>query len=141
MNKYGAIAVEAAELVRAGKCRSATEAWETVATAAFPDQVASQDKGCPRGAFLGLCEEGLVLGVSAQRATRPRKNKEYALAAVWLLQAEPVLAEEGATALWDRVMGGREKDHNSQMDVVLALWHAGLLNRDAVSRLKSSPGS
>jgi hypothetical protein len=77
------------------------------------------------GAFLGLCEEGRIAHVPAGRCTRSRLNKQYGLDAVRLLVAEPSLAERGARELWERVMDGREKRENGQMDVVLALWRGG----------------
>lgn len=57
--------------------------------------------------------------------TRSHRNNDYALAAADLLAAEPSLAERGAHALWERVMDGREKRENGQMDVVLALRTGG----------------
>jgi hypothetical protein len=48
------------------------------------------------------------------------------LKAVRLLREQPHLAANAA-ALWDRVLAGVPKQHNSQMDVVLALWKAGLI--------------
>ena len=37
------------------------------ATEIFPMSVSLQKKGCPRGAFLGLCEDGLVSVVLGKR--------------------------------------------------------------------------
>lgn len=93
----------------------------------FPHSDALQEKGCPRGAYLGLCEAGLVAGIPAGKYTRSRDNKRYALRAVELLVAEPSLAETEPKDLWERVMDGESKAYNSQMDVVLALWHSGLI--------------
>jgi hypothetical protein len=68
-----------------------------------------------------------VAGIPAGTYTRSRDNKQYALRAVELLVAEPSLADAEPKILWDRVMDGEPKAYNSQMDVVLALWHSGLI--------------
>jgi hypothetical protein len=47
--------------------------------------VSAQKKGCPRGAFLGLCEEGLVKGIPAGNYTTSKDNKAYAVRAAELL--------------------------------------------------------
>ena len=83
-------------------------------------------KGCPRGAFLGLCEEERVKGVKTGHYTRSKLNKEYAMEAVRLLRLEPSLVSDRAQ-LWRRVIGQKTKAHNGQLDVVIGLWNAGLL--------------
>ena len=101
--------------------------WESAMEKLYPTSPSAQKKGCPRGAFLGLCEEGLVKGIPAGRYTASKENKAYAVQAV-------VLLTEGARnwsigELWRAVSNGAEKTHNSQMDVVLALWNNGLIVR------------
>jgi hypothetical protein len=128
MREYGEVAVGAAELTQTGGVQP-PEAWERAAQNVFPHSASLQEKGCPRGAYLGLCEDGLVVGVPAGMYTRSRDNKGYALRAVELLAAEPGLADAGPRALWERVLGGQAKAYNSQMDVVLALWQHGLIAR------------
>jgi len=39
-------------------------------------------KGCPRGAFLELCEAGMIKGIASGKYTRSKRNKEYAIDAV-----------------------------------------------------------
>jgi hypothetical protein len=114
---------------------SPSEAWDVAASEVFPHSESLQKKSCPRGTYLGLCEEGLVLGISGNTYTRSRDNKSYALRAVKLLEEEPDLANEGAETLWKRVMVGKTKKHNSQMHVVLALWRGGFLT-ETVQRVK-----
>lgn len=126
MREYGEVAVGATELARRTGAQP-PEAWEEASRTVFSHSVSLQDKGCPRSAYLGLCEEGLVLGIPAGSYTRSRDNKAYALRAVELLASEPVLADSGPMELWERVMGGQPKAYNSQMDVVLALWRQGLI--------------
>lgn len=127
MRKYGKAAVEAANLVRTGRDMSPVGAWRIAVERVFPDSPASRDKGCPKGTFLGLCEEGLVAGVAPGHYTSSQKNKSYGLKAVVLLRQNPRLADD-ETVLWRAVMAGEQKVPNSQMDVVITLWRHGLIN-------------
>jgi hypothetical protein len=77
---------------------------------------------------LGLCEAGLVKGIAAGRYAPSNKNKAYALRAVGLLKAD---MHRTVNALWAEVTDGEELPHNSQMDVVLALWKNDLIVRSA----------
>lgn len=54
-------------------------------------------KGCPRNAFLGLYEEGLVKGIPSGNYTRSKKNKEYAIKAVKILKGAPELSSNSKT--------------------------------------------
>lgn len=74
MLEYGDVAVGATDLARAGGIQP-PEAWEEATRTVFPHSVSLQDKGCPRGAYLGLCEDGLVLGIPSGTYTRSRDNK------------------------------------------------------------------
>lgn len=119
MSKYCTVALLAAEKTRNGQ--DPNSAWKKAAEEAFPDQPASQDKVCPRCAFLGLAEDGLIRGVPAGSYTQSKKNKKYALDGVELLQESPELAEN-PNKMWDIIMQGRKKKHNEQMFIVSALW-------------------
>jgi len=125
VNQYGEAAVQAVKLYTAGRTRTPRDAWDEAAARVFGPGTSAQ-KGCPRNAFLGLCEEGLVRGVPQGSYCSSLKNKAYAVAAVALLRREPRLAQDPAR-LWNLVMKGEQKRHNSQMDVVAALWRAGLV--------------
>ncbi len=127
MKAFGEIAAQATELVQNGDFNSPLQAWEEAVRVAFPQSHSLQNKACPRGAYLGLCEEGMVAGVPRGTYTRSKDNKQYAVRAAQLLQHNPGLATAGPEQLWDRVMEGNSKAHNSQMDVVLTLWQRGLL--------------
>jgi hypothetical protein len=50
----------------------------------YPTSPTSRKKDCPRGAFLGLCEEGLVKGIPAGKYTASKDNKAYAVRAAAL---------------------------------------------------------
>lgn len=126
MNKYGESAIKAARLYQNKDASSLRSAWEQATTEMFGPRSSGQRKSCPRDAFLGLCEKGLVKGIPLGDYTRSDKNKGYAILAVEILRESPELADDPGF-LWKRVIGGEYKAHNSQMDVVTALWKAHLI--------------
>jgi len=128
MGKYGMTAVKAANLLQQGRVDSPPEAWRSAAHTVFPDSMSSQQKGCPRDTFLGLCQEGLVRGIPRGKYTRSELNKEYGLTAIALLRHESALAKD-ARQLWRRVVGAGKKVHNQQMDVVISLWEDDLIKK------------
>ena len=130
MSKYGLAAVRATELYTTQVAATPWSAWAHAMSESGLSR-SSQDKGCPRNAYLGLCEEGLVKGIPVGRYTQSVDNKQYAIKAVCALVARPELARS-PRRLWKAVVLG-EKTHNSQMDVVCALWLRGLLNTSGAS--------
>jgi hypothetical protein len=126
MGKYGDTAARALELLRSTNV-TAEDAWRQAAEETFPDAPSARAKSCPRETFLGLCQDGRLRRVSADRCTPSGtgKNRHYASVAADLLARRPDLAAEGKAGLWRRVMenAGAEpnKRHNQQLDVVLAL--------------------
>lgn len=119
MNSYGKAALDVVELINQKIEREPEKAWEIATIKIFGRGTAAQKKGCPKGAFLGLCEEGLVKGIPNGKYTNSEKNKGYAIRAVTLLRENPSLVHD-PKALWTKV--AKELRHNAQMDVVLALW-------------------
>jgi hypothetical protein len=128
MGKYGDAAILAIEYFTLSRADSPIAAWR-LATQKIFEGGAAQKKSCPKGAFLGLCEEGVVKGVPRDNYTRSKDNKAYALAAWRALRSEPALVHD-QNRLWSVARGSRNIRHNEQMDVVTALWRRGLL-RDA----------
>jgi hypothetical protein len=126
MSKYGQSAIDAVTFYQQAQAHTPREAWEHAVSHTFATEKASREKGCPRDAFLGLCEEGLVAGIPAGNYTRSVKNKRYALQAVKYLRRNPSLANDPGR-LWDLVMEGEPKTPNQQMEVVTALWQKGLI--------------
>ncbi|WP_405606240.1 DUF6979 family protein [Polaribacter sp. Asnod1-A03] len=122
-NKYGFAAKEATLIGG-----NPLESWE-IAVKDF-DSESSKTKPCPKNTFLGLCEAGLVKGIKPGSYFISKKenlNKKYAIKAVELLVLDSNLSKN---QLWKKVreeLGIGEKEHNSQMDVVLALWNEGLI--------------
>lgn len=101
--------------------------WDNAMAKLYPTSPTARKKGCPRGAFLGLCEEGLVKGIPAGRYTASKDNKGNAVrAAALLIEGKQSWS---ISSLWRAVTDDPEKTDNSQMDVVLALWKNGLIVR------------
>ena len=121
-NRYGEAALIAA---RDSAGSSPVKRWQSAVERVYPTSVSAQKKGCPRGAFLGLCEDGLVKGIPAGQYTTSKDNKAYAVQAAALLSEGTRKWSIGE--LWRAVSDDPEKAHNSQMDVVLALWKNGLM--------------
>jgi hypothetical protein len=126
MGKYGDAALWAIRLIKTGEAPNT--AWNMATHQFFPNSPSSQKKPCPKGAFLGLCEDRLVTGVAAGRYTNSKDNKKYAVKAVALLRINPMLAQD-ENNLWRAVIEG-QKHNNQQMDVVLRLWNNDLIIKE-----------
>ena len=126
MGKYGEAAVKAVKLLASGNVDRPKDAWEVATIEIFGEGTSSQRKGCPRNTFLGLCEEGKIKGIPPGNYTNSRKNKEYAIKAVQILQEVPALSSNPET-LWNRVVERDYKAHNQQMNVVTQLWNNNLI--------------
>jgi len=133
MRKYGKIAKLAVELLVSNKVNNPTEAWSIAAEEIFPNSSSSRTKGCPKSSFLGICEDGYIINVEKGKYTRSKKNKEYALKAISLLNSNPLLTEK---ELWDLVIGTLNKQHNGQMDVVKTLWDKNYIDKNNIPTLK-----
>jgi Family of unknown function (DUF6979) len=122
---FGTVAVLATQIATSGNT-SPEKAWG-LAVAQATKSLSMRAKGCPRSAYLGLCESGRVVGIRAGTyASRPGgENARYALEAYELLRFDPTL---DAKLLWAKIPARTAVNPNNQMDVVLALWKAGLLH-------------
>tara|TARA_R110002072_G_scaffold36000_1_gene105925 strand:+ start:579 stop:989 length:411 start_codon:yes stop_codon:yes gene_type:complete len=119
MNKYGTAAIKAAK-----EGENPIESWEKATKVLFKSSD-SQKKSCPKSAFLGLCEAGLVKDIPKGNYVKSIKNKEYALKAVEILR-QNTETTFSPKELWKK-LDLEDKNHNSQMDVVLGLWENGLI--------------
>ncbi len=131
MGKYGQAAVNAVSLIVSGKAADPPDAWKQATIAIFGKGTSSQEKSCPRDAFLGLCESGMVKGVSPGNYTESVDNKAYAVAAAQLLKSNASVRSLGNTALWKKVLNqlkaSASKARNQQMDVVKTLFDHRLI--------------
>jgi len=126
MCKYGDVAVNAAKTANESKCP--IDLWNEQVEKIFPSSKSSREKPCPKYAFLGLCEAGLVKGINNNGcSTSGSAYKSHALKAVSLLKQTPSLARN-KSELWRRVTSpDTTKSNNRAMDVVVALWQAGMI--------------
>ncbi len=123
-NRYGEAALMAIRMETYGKNLTPQERWDESVKKLYPTTPIGQKKGGPRGAFLGLCEAGLVKGIPPGQYSPSNRNKAYAIRAVQLLTAG---THTSVTQLWKAVTDGEDIAHGSQMDVVMALWKNGLI--------------
>jgi hypothetical protein len=123
LTRYGLTALTSVQNFKGSY--SIIEIWLRSAKEVFPLSKSSQEKGCPKGTFLGLCEEGLVKGIPKGNYTKSVKNKKYALKAIEILK-QNTQTTFSPKELWEQLELG-DKRSNSQMDVVLALWENGLI--------------
>ncbi|MNO70684.1 hypothetical protein D3C76_615770 [compost metagenome] len=124
MSKYAQAAVEAVELVHQGITDSPVKAWEMSTSKFFGAGSWGQRKGCPKNAFLGLCENGFIKGIpkGIYNMKENSKNKNYAIRAIELITQQPELLED-IKELWNKVSNGNEISHNHQMHIVIALYN------------------
>jgi hypothetical protein len=129
-SKNGYAAVALLTMKQPQVARDPRAAWDAAASELMSHSPSAERKGCPKSAFLGIAYKGEIKGIVGDPDKRIGKNADYALSALLSLRKEPSYASD-PTALWRHEMQLREveKQHNSQMHVVCALWNAGLLRR------------
>ncbi|WP_151994730.1 DUF6979 family protein [Buttiauxella massiliensis] len=116
-SSYGIITLHAVELIR--QQLSPIEAWHRA--------VAGKEKGCPKSAFLGLCQFGWVKDVPRGEYLSSRAlngpNKDYTIRAAQLLLAdsEAVYTPRQLWTLSIADLNQPPANHNQQMNVALAL--------------------
>ena len=131
LNKYAKVALKASLLSSDGA--SPVKAWKAAAAEVFAaGKPSAEKKGCPKNAFLGLAEAGLIKGIAPGQYTRSVENRQYAESAVRLLHEDASWSER-PDELWSQVAESAvKKKHNGQIDVVLALWNTRkLVGQDA----------
>lgn len=121
ISKYGKIALIAVAAARGGV--HPRKAWEDVEEKLLPGSSESQNKCCPRCAFLGLIDADMIKGISPGNYTTSKANKRYAVEAVNLLKKDSSFCDK-PREMW-RLVAGENKKHNQQMYVVVALWENG----------------
>lgn len=122
--QYGRAAVKATELLTAGKYESPEDAWDE-AIKEETKSPSSQSKGCPRYAYLGLCEDGFVREVTCGDYTKSVLNKEYAVKIALAIKANPELTKTTKAKMWK--YAETDAGESGQVGVVLALWNSDLI--------------
>ncbi|EPF16736.1 Uncharacterised protein [Cedecea davisae] len=88
-------------------------------------ELQAYDEVCPRCAFIGLCEEGMVKGIKPGRygLRKNNKNKAYAIAA-----ANMILSGQASDkkVIWRKITETEIQAHD-QVNIVIALHNNGLL--------------
>ncbi|WP_300603875.1 hypothetical protein [Niabella sp.] len=125
-NPYGVAALCAACRLSNNKSSNPVAAWEEATLQLFGEG-AAQKKGCPKAAFLGLCEEGLISGVPRGSYTNSSKNKRYAIRMVSWLKTHPALPVP-VDEMWAYATEHSGIRPNGQTSVVVALFINGYLN-------------
>ncbi len=126
-SNYGLAAIDAVKLLKKDIAEKPRIAWEKVLSKYCKRDSSSWKKGCPKDTFLGLCEEGYVKGISKGNYTKSTKNKTYGIEALKILKKESALINN-KSELWQRIPNRTAKNQNGQLDVVIALWNAGMIN-------------
>ena len=128
MNKYAKVAIEVAKELKNMKKEEQKkidlgDLWkEKCEKNEFKE--ASIKKVCPRLAFIGLCENNLIKGIEIKNSDKESLNKNYAVEAVRVLKNDK--RNYTSKELWEEI-GNKDKKHNSQMNIVLALWEKGMI--------------
>jgi len=128
MGRYGKAAIEAVNLLSSRTISEPELAWDIATSKEFGKGTDSQKKGCPKGAFLGLCEFGMIKNIPIGSYTGSTENKLYAVRAVRALRKNPELTYN-EELLWEQVSSGKSISHNEQLDVVLSLWNENLIKK------------
>ncbi|MFQ2048393.1 DUF6979 family protein [Aeromonas veronii] len=133
--KYGGAALRAVHLMVEYNYVHA-DAWDIAITEAFGEDVTlGSFKNNPKVAFLTVCSLGCISCIMPINYFAARKTRKYVLAALKLLAEKDIAKPINPEQLWQEVMLACQSDkaikHNNQMDVILTLWYAGVLNPES----------
>jgi hypothetical protein len=126
MRGYSLAATKAAETLNRDSTISPLGAWQRAVEEVLSHSRCQQVKGCPKGTFLGLCEDGYIKGVAPGSYTSSELNKRYAVEAAKRILKDSNLRDD-VQLLWRMVTSNSGKAHNSQMNVVVGLSIGGFL--------------
>ncbi|MDM5279059.1 hypothetical protein QUF95_16795 [Paenibacillus silvae] len=123
-SKYVQAAINAVAYIHSKEILNPVEAWYQATGELFGEGSWGQKKGCPRAAFLGLCEDGYVRGVKRGKYNRKEYslNKQYAVNTVNLFLENSSKVHEDSKMLWLKVTEGKKIKSNYQVDIVKGLW-------------------
>ncbi len=125
MSKYAQAAVDTVRRNQGKNSPDMRQEWDKTMVEYFPGKKPSREKGCPRNAFLGLSEEGRIIGIPAGNygVRKGNVNKRYAIDATRFLQAG---GKSEKNQLWAAVTDAKKTQYH-QMEIVLALLREGML--------------
>lgn len=126
--QYGLAAIDAVNLMKNGIVENPRIAWEEALSKYCERGSFAWEKGCPRGTFLGLCEEGYIKGIPKGKYTNSKKNKAYGIEAVKALKKNPLFIND-SIKLWQQIPNRTAQNQNGQLDVVIALWNEDMINK------------
>lgn len=126
MGKYGKTAKLAALLLINRHESEPRSAWHRAAADVFSNSPSSRDKACPRDSFLALCGAGAIKDVPIGNYTCSVKNSGYVLRALTAVRATPSLIHD-EKELWCIATNNADIRPNYQVEVLIALWSAGLI--------------
>lgn len=124
MNKYAQVAINTVEKIKINPNLNPKDAWKIEAALIFGEGTHSYKKGCPKGSFLGLCEEGLIEDIPSGKYTNSECNKRYAIEAVNYLKKNG--GNITVAELWNAI-GNEGKRQNQQMSIVIELFNRNMI--------------
>lgn len=122
MTKYTDAAITTAKRCQGSNRPDIKAEWRKVIK-----ELKAYDEGCPRSAFIGLCEEGMIKGIEAGSygLRKLNKNKAYAIAAANLVLSGH---DTDPKAIWQKVTKTDIRAHD-QVGIVIALHDNSLLQK------------
>lgn len=133
MTIFEKAAIKAVELLN-NQNITPEDAWFN-AISQFTNSYETQKKQCPKHAFVDLYYHNKLKLIHdiPNHSNYPSQNGKYALMAVELIKNQPQLASN-KRQLWHETLSALNcytgTAHNGQMDIVIALFNAGLLRME-----------
>lgn len=131
--KYGGAALRAVHLMVQNNYDHIT-AWNMAMFEAFGEDFGEkkQYKNNPKVTFLTLCSLGCISCIMPIQYDAATKTKMYVVTALDILSSKDKSTPINPDDLWQEVITACDAAvslrHNNQMDVVLTLWYANVLN-------------
>lgn len=131
--KYGGAALRAVHLMVQNNYDHIT-AWDMAIFEAFGEDLGEkkQYKNNPKVTFLTLCSLGSISCIMPIHYDTAIKTKKYVTTAIDILSSKDKSTPINPDDLWQEVIAACDAaaslKHNNQMDVVLTLWYANVLN-------------
>ncbi|RFC35279.1 MAG: hypothetical protein DID92_2727744130 [Candidatus Nitrotoga sp. SPKER] len=129
LNKYGIAAVMAAQYCQSNAAIAPSFAWRFALAKLFTNSRLVRQELYPRCSFLGLCESGLIIGIPKGKYCSSIMYKGIATRAIFLLRTNSSLVDD-ELKLWQSVTRGAHIAPHQEMQVVIALWKAGLIKHE-----------